>query len=267
MIGTTYAGFTIMERLSRGGMADIYLAVDAVGNRYTLRMLLPELRANWTRTRQFINGCKVLSRLNHPNVSRLFQTGKQNSALYAVLEYVDGSNLKEKILKNDPGVQEHRLGLLLGVAAALAHVHDRGFLHLDIKPENVLVSRTYDPKLIDFDLAVPRPEKPKKLGVSSGTLAYWAPEQIAKEPTDERADIFSFGVLAYEMLCGKKPVTGDSREEILSKYAQFDEHLVPLRERAPTVPPTMERVILKCLEMDLTRRYPSMSLVVRDLQT
>ena len=153
------------------------------------------------------------------------------------------------------------------MAAALAHVHERGFIHLDFKPENILVPKTYDPKLIDFDLAIPRPLKPKKASKLSGTPLYLAPEQIARQPVDERADIFAFGITAYELLTSKKPIAGNTQEEILSKYANFDEHLRPPRTLVPEIPQTLERVILKCLEMEPARRYPAMSLVVRDLQT
>ena len=267
MIGSSFAGFTILERINRGGTADIYLATDPVGNRYTLRVLLAELESNGPRARQFINGCKILTKMNHPNVVHLYQSGKQDGMPYAVLEHVEGWNLKEKILRNDDGLKSNRMRLLLGMAAALAHVHDRDYLHLDFKPENVLVNHEYDPKLIDFDLAVPRPDEPKRVAHPSGTVAYWAPEQIAKEPVDERADIFAFGVTAYEMLSGKKPITGTTREEILEKYSDFNRHLVPLRDRVPNVPPAIDRVIVKCLEKQVSRRYPSMSLVLRDLQT
>ncbi len=114
---------------------------------------------------------------------------------------------------------------------------------------------------------MPRPDKPKKLGTNAGTLSYWSPEQISKEPVDERADVFAFGVTAYEMITGKKPITGNSQEEILSKYVNFNQNLVPINERVDGVPPAIEQTIRKCLEMDINRRYPSMSLVVRDLQS
>jgi serine/threonine-protein kinase len=267
MIGTTFANFDVLEKVGQGGMADIYLVADRTGGRFTLRVLLPVFRRDWGRIRQFRWGCKVLSRLEHPNIIRYYTRGKYRGLRYAVLEYVEGPNLKEKILRGDAQLRSNQLKLLTGMAAALAHVHERGFLHLDFKPENVLVPKTYEPKLVDFDLAIVRPSRPKKVSTLSGTPSYLAPEQIARQPVDERADIFAFGVTAYEMLTGKKPITGNTREEVMQKYANFNEHLRPLRTHLPDIPHSIERVILKCLEKDVERRYPSMTLVVRDLQT
>lgn len=266
LIGTTFAGFTVLEKVNRGGMADIYLAVDRAGQRFALRLLLPEFRYSWGRIRQFNWGCKVLQQLDHPNIVHIYDEGKFKGFRYALLEFVEGPNLKEKILRNDTLIAANVLKLLTGMASALAHLHEHGYIHLDFKPENIIVSRDYDPKLIDFDLAVPRPSRPKKGISAGGTLAYWAPEQIARQPVDERADIFSFGVTAYEMLSGKKPIIGDTQEEILGKYANFNQHLKPLRAHVPNIPPWIEHIILKCLEWDVARRYPSMSLVVRDLE-
>ncbi len=256
-----------MEKINRGGMADIYLATDRTEQRVCLRVLLAEFRFTWNRIRQFRWGSKVLSRLDHPNIIRFYEEGKFRGRRYMVVEYVDGPSLKALVLRSDPALRANQLKLLVGMAAGLAHVHERGYLHLDFKPENVLVAKNYDPKICDFDLAIARPAHPKRASVLSGTPAYLAPEQIVGEPVDERADIFAFGITAYEMLTGKKPVTGNSREEMLKKYARFDEHLKPLRQHEVDIPHSIERVILKCLEKDVTRRYPSMSLVVRDLQT
>jgi len=266
MIGSTFAGLTILERINHGGMADIFLAADAQDRRVILRVLLPEVRTDSRRIRQFKWGCSVLTKLEHPNLIHLIEHGEQAGTLFAVMEFVDGSNLRERILRADPYLKANRMQMLVGMASGLAHIHDHGFLHLDFKPENVLVPHSYFPKLIDFDLAVERPEKPKRIETPAGTPAYWSPEQLNQEPIDERADIFAFGITAYEMLCGKKPITGNSIEEILSKMADLDHNLIPLRQRAPDVPAAVERVVLKCLEKDMSRRYPAMSLVVRDLQ-
>ena len=267
LVGTTFANFTIVEKINRGGMADIYLATDRAGDRVCLRLLLAEFRFAWSRARQFRWGSQVLSELDHPNIIRFVAEGKFRGRRYMVVEYVDGPSLKTLILRGDPQLRAHQLKLLVGMAAGLAHVHERGYLHLDFKPENVLVTKTYEPKICDFDLAIKRPSRPKRASVLSGTPAYLAPEQIVGEPVDERADIFAFGITAYEMLTGKKPVTGNSRDEMLKKYARFDEYLKPLRQHEIDIPHSIERVVLKCLEKDVARRYPSMSLVVRDLQS
>lgn len=266
MIGTTFANFTVLERINRGGMADIFSSTDPAGNRFTLRVMLPEYHFNWGRISRFKWGCKVLSRLDHPNIVHFYGYGKFRGQRYAVLEYVDGPNLKELILKSDPQLRANQLKLLHGMAAGLAHVHERGYVHLDFKPENVVVSSHYEPKIVDFDLAIERPTHPRRILTVSGTPSYLAPEQIARDPVDERADIFAYGLTAYEMLSGRKPVTAGTRAELMQKYAQFNEHLKPLRTYVKDLPQFIERVVLKCLEKDMARRYPSMSLVVRDLQ-
>lgn len=267
MLGTTFANYTILERLNTGGMADLYSVMDRTGQRFVLRILLPEYRFDWTHSRRFRKGCDVQRQFDHPNIVRCFEADKFDGRRYAILEYVDGPNLKETILRSDPQLRTNKLQLLTGMAAGLAHVHERGFLHLDFKPENIVVTRAYEPKIIDFDLSMPRPEKPKRVSKLSGTPAYLAPEQIMREPLDERADVFAYGVTAYEMLTGKKPVTGNTLDEVIQKYRDFNQHLKPLRAHLPDIASSLERVILKCLEKDLSRRYPSMSLVVRDLQS
>ena len=267
MIGSTFANFTVLDKINQGGMASIYLVTDKQDQRLVLRMLTQDHRFNWARARQFKWGCYVMSKLDHPNIVHYYGSGYFRGARYAIIEYIDGPNLKEAILRGDPHLRANQRKMLTGMASALAHVHERGFLHLDFKPENILVPKTYDPKLIDFDIAIPRPMKPKRASKLSGTPLYLAPEQIARQPVDERADIFSFGITAYEMMTGKKPIAGNTQEEILQKYVDFNEHLRPPRMFTPDIPHSIERVILKCLEKVPSRRYPAMSLVLRDLQT
>ena len=163
MVGTTFANYTVVERLNHGGMADVFLIADAKDQRFALRVLLPELRFHWRERRRFRWGCSVNRRFDHPNVVHLFEEGKFRGLRYAVLEHVEGPNLKECILRADPQLRPNRLKLLTGMAAGLSHIHERGFLHLDFKPENVLTTWTYDPKIIDFDLAIPRPDRPTNL--------------------------------------------------------------------------------------------------------
>jgi serine/threonine protein kinase len=267
MVGTNFAGYTVLERLKSGGQAEIFLAADRTGQQFALRLLLPSLRFSWTSRRRFRWGCEVESQLDHPNVVRCLEFGKHHGRWFAVLEYINGPNLKECLLRNEPMLALQRLHLLVGMASGLAHIHERGFMHLDFKPENILVTESADPKIVDFDLTLPRPDVPKRARKLSGTPAYLAPEQIARAPVDERADIFAFGLTAYEMMTGRKPITGDTIPQILRKYAQFENYFKPPRAIVPDIPLSIERVVLKCLERDVTRRYPTMGLVVRDLQS
>jgi serine/threonine-protein kinase len=135
-----------------------------------------------------------------------------------------------------------------------------------MKPENVLVPKEGYVRVIDFDLSVPKPDRPKKLRRVSGTPAYLAPELIAEQVVDERTDIFAFGVLAYKMLTGREPLGGHSRKEMLAKYADYRQHFVPPRRHNPRISPALEKIILNCLQKEVMRRYPTMSLVLRDLQ-
>jgi len=148
----------------------------------------------------------------------------------------------------------------------LEHMHESGYMHLDFKPENVLVTRNASVRLVDFDLAQPIPEKPKKpSGKNPGTPAYMAPEQLLGEPINQRVDIFSFGVAAYELLTNQKPFPGDTPGEILRKQVDRSGFIVP-REYNPDMPLALEKVILRCLEREPERRYPFVGVMVRELQ-
>jgi serine/threonine-protein kinase len=161
---------------------------------------------------------------------------------------------------------EHVAQILIDMAAALEHVHENGFMHLDFKPENVLVTQNASIRLVDFDLAQQIPEKPKKLSKKNpGTPAYMAPEQLLGEPISNRVDIFSFGVAAYELLTNQKPFPGETPGEILKR--QIDRSaFVPPREYNADLPPNLEKVILRCLEREPERRYPFMGVMARELQ-
>jgi serine/threonine protein kinase len=267
MIGRTFGPYHILDSIRLGGMlADVYLAIDRGGQRYALRLLREAFRDERSTVRQFLETSEVNQNFDHPNVIKLLAFGKIERVPFAALEYVESSNLKEAMVRNDPYVAEHALDILRQTAHGLKHIHDRGYLHLDMKPENLLVPHGGYVRIIDFDLAIPRPPKPKKLRRLSGTLAFLAPELIAEQLVDERADIFALGVIAYKLLTGKEPMTAMTRKEMLAKYADSRLHFTPPRRHNPRIPPALEKIILNCLEKEPARRYPAMSLVVRDLQ-
>jgi serine/threonine protein kinase len=198
-------------------------------------------------------------------VSGYLEHGKINGTLFCLMEYVESSNLKQMFVRNDPTLLENVGNILIDMAVALEHVHDSGYMHLDFKPENVLITRNAAVRLVDFDLAQPRPEKPKKFSRNPGTPAYMAPEQLQREAYDHRVDVFAYGVTAYELLTGQKPFAGDTPDEILRK--QLDRSgLVTPRSINPDIPPAVEKTILKCLERDPDKRHPIMSVLVLELK-
>jgi serine/threonine-protein kinase len=178
---------------------------------------------------------------------------------------VEGSNLKEMMFSADAALVDNVANILVDMALAIEHVHDSGFMHLDFKPENVMVSRNGNIRLIDFDLAMPIPKANVKLSKMPGTPNYMALEQLRKQPIDHRVDIFAYGVTAYELLTGSKPFPGETPEEVLRQ--QLDMHfLAPPRQLNPEIPPALEKTILKCIERDPNKRHPIMSTLVLELQ-
>jgi serine/threonine-protein kinase len=260
-----FGRFYLQELINSGGMADIWVATDPQGAAFALRRLHDDLRFNFLARRRFTRGCQILSQIHeHDKVIGYIEHGKIGGTPYLLMEYVEGSNLKQLLGRNDPELADNVAQIIIDMAVALEHVHESGFIHLDYKPENILVSRNASVRLVDFDLARPKPERPQKMSRNPGTPAYMAPEQLQREGLDQRTDIFAFGVSAYEVLTLAKPFPGDTPEEILRK--QLNDELIPPRQLNPDIPVALERVILKCLALDLADRYPFMSVVVRHLE-
>jgi eukaryotic-like serine/threonine-protein kinase len=261
-----FGRFYLQELLNSGGMADIWFVTDGRGKPYALRKLKKELRFNFVARRRFLRGCEVLSKLNQSDfIVGYVEHGKADGTLYLLMDYVEAANLKELFARHDPVLTENVAQILIDMAVGLEHVHESGYMHLDFKPENVLVTRNGSVRLIDFDLAQPIPEKPVKMSKNPGTPGYMAPEQLQREPIDPRADIFAYGVAAYELVTNNKPFPGESPGEILAAQLN-DSGPVPVREHNPEIPVALEKVILKCLAREPDRRYPFMSVLVRDLQ-
>jgi serine/threonine-protein kinase len=262
-----FGRFYLQELVNSGGMADIWLATDSDGKSYALRKLHDKLRFNFVARRRFLRGCEILSKIHHHDyVIQYIEHGKISGSLYCLMEYVEGSNLKQLFARSDPMLQEHIGNILIDMAVGLEHVHDSGFMHMDFKPENVLVTRNANVRLVDFDLAAPRPEHPAKRSKNPGTPAYMAPELLQRQPFDHRADIFAYGVTAYELLAGRKPFEGDTPDEILRKQLRCED-FVPPRQLNQEIPFALEKAILKCLEREPEKRYPITSVLVHELKT
>jgi serine/threonine-protein kinase len=262
-----FGRFYLQELLNSGGMADIWLATDERHKPYALRRLHERLRFNLLARRRFLRGAEILSQIgDHDRIIGYVEHGKIGGRPYLLMDYVEASNLKELCTRQDPVLLENVAQILIDMAEGLEHMHDNGFMHLDFKPENVLITRNASVRLVDFDLARQIPEKPLKPSRKNpGTPAYMAPEQLLGEPISHHVDMFSYGVAAYELLTNEKPFPGETPAEILNK--QLDRSgFVPPRQHNPDVPAAMEKVILRCLERDPDRRYPFLGLMAREVK-
>lgn len=262
-----FGPYSLHELINRGGTAEIWTATDKEGQTFALRRLLGNGTVDKTARKQFLHGCKVLDKIKgHQFIIGLHGHGKIDGVDYTLLERVIGWNLKHLIMRNDPVLGEFVGNILIDSAVALEHMHEQGFIHLDFKPENILVTQDGDIRLVDFDLAQPLPKKPTRMPSNAGTPAYMAPEQIRHEPLDQRADLFSFGVMAYEVLTFRKPFIGDTPEAVLRKQLDEKHPITPPREINEDIPIAVERIILKCLERDADKRFPNAHVLVAQLQ-
>lgn len=262
-----FGRFYLQELINSGGMADIWLATDERHKPYALRRMHQRLRFNLLARRRFVRGAEILSKIgDHDHIVGYVEHGKIGGQLYLLMDYIEASNLKELYTQHDPVLLENVAQILIDMAEGLEHMHENGFMHLDFKPENVLVSRNASVRLVDFDLAEPIPEKPRKASKKNpGTPAYMAPEQLLGEPISHRVDVFSYGVSAYELLTNQKPFPGDTPREILARQLDRSGFVAP-RQLNPDMPASLQKVILRCLERDPERRYPFVGMMVRELQ-
>jgi serine/threonine-protein kinase len=262
-----FGKYYLQELINSGGMAEIWLATDSKGKAYALRLLHERLKFNLLARRRFARGAEILSKIHDHNcVIGYVEHGRTEGLLYLVMEYVEGENLKDLYTRHDPVMVENVAQILIDMGLGLEHVHESGYMHLDFKPENVLVTRNASVRLVDFDLAQPIPEKPMKPSKKNpGTPAYMAPEQLQGHPISHRVDIFSFGVSAYELLTNQKPFPGDTPAQILQKQLDRTD-FIPPRQHNPDMPPALEKLIFRCLELEPERRYPFIGVMVRELQ-
>jgi eukaryotic-like serine/threonine-protein kinase len=249
-------------------MAEIWLATDGAGRAYALRVMHERLRFNFGARRSFLRGCSILAKLaDHDGIIGYAGHGKIEGRLYLLMDYVEGENLKVLYARHDPVLLENVAQILIDMAVGLEHMHENGYMHLDFKPENVLVTRNGHVRLVDFDLAQEIPDKPKKLSKKNpGTPAYMAPEQLLGQPISHAVDIFAYGVAAYELVTNQKPFPGETPAAILKQQLDRSGFIAPSQLNAE-LPAGLEKIILRCLETDPARRYPLMGVMVRELQS
>ncbi|MEP6962433.1 MAG: protein kinase, partial [Acidobacteriota bacterium] len=273
-VGDRLGPYEVLGPLGAGGMGTVYRALDTKLNRPVAIKVLSDHLADAPARRRFQREAQLASSLNHPHLVTVYDVGEFEERQYLVTEFVDGGTLREWA-KADKRNWLQIVELLTGVADGLAAAHAAGILHRDIKPANILVAKNGYAKLADFGLAKlsennlhPSSEATLTLteghtrpGVVVGTVAYMSPEQASGNPLDSRSDIFSFGIVLYEMLAGTRPFTGATELELLKTIIHGQ--AAPLRA---AVPQPLRGVVEKALEKDPAQRYPSMREMVVDLR-
>ena len=264
--GTKLGPYTLHEMINSGGMSEIWLATDDAGTPVAVRLMRNNSAFAFTERKRFLTGCEVLQKVSgHPLIIGYVEHGKIEGELALVMEYVEGDNLKLLMNNQDPMLAENVAEVLIQTATSLEHLHDGGFIHLDFKPENVLLTRNGGLRLIDFDLAQPIPNPPRKLDKNPGTPHYMAPEQLLREPVDHRADLWAWGVSAFELLAGRKPFPGETADDVLRGQLNRNDFR-SLSDLHPDLPKGLERIIMRCLERNPDKRYPITSVLVHELK-
>ena len=257
MATQVYSGrYEIVEHLARGGMAEVYVAHDQLlDRRVALKVLFPEFASDRSFVERFRREARSAAALNHPNIVSVYDTGEENGSYYIVMEYVEGRTLRDIIRSEGPLLPQRAADIGADIAAALAFAPRHGVVHRDVKPGNVLIDRAGRVKVTDFGIARAgdMQENLTQTGAVMGTATYFSPEQAQGGAIDPRSDVYSLGVVLYEMVTGRAPFSGDSPVAIA--YQHVRETPAPPSSVNPDVPPDLEACILKCLAKNPANRY------------
>ncbi len=253
-----YGRYRILEELGQGSMGIVYKAHDPnLDLILAVKVLRPECLQGETLVKRFLAEARVLGRLDHPGIVRVYNVDEDQGTVYIAMELLEGEALND-LSKRRRLSPEEAADLGARIAEALGYAHSKGVVHRDVKPGNILVRPDGKPKITDFGIA--RIEDTSehlmtKAGEVLGTPAYMSPEQVLSEPVDGRSDIFSLGIILYELCAGERPFRGDSLGAVFQSITRADP--VPLAERAPGISPALAGVVEKCLRRNPADRFQS----------
>jgi serine/threonine protein kinase/TolB-like protein/Tfp pilus assembly protein PilF len=281
-IGRDLNHYRILSRLGRGGMGEVYLATDTrLGRDVAIKLLPTQFAADGERVRRLKQEARAASSLNHPNILTIHEIGEVDGLPFIVSEFVEGQTLRDRMAGGKMDVLAV-LDRALQVASALEAAHNAGIVHRDIKPENVMARSDGLVKVLDFGLAklAERPARTKEGGVASrgptaahlstepgvllGTVSYMSPEQLRGQKVDQRTDLFSLGVMLYEMIAGRAPFPGAAPADAIA--AILEREPAPLRQTAPDLPEALEWIVTKALRKDRDERYQTARELLTDLK-
>lgn len=270
--GTTVGSYEIVSPIGAGGMGEVYRARDPKLDRLVaLKVLSPDLASSAEHLRRFEQEARAASALNHPNIISIYDVGRADSMAYIVMELIEGRDLRAMTAEGPLSLKQI-LRIVCKVADGLAAAHERGIVHRDLKPENVMVSSDGFVKILDFGLAklirpwgADEPTVPHTMpGAIFGTAGYMSPEQASGKATDFRSDQFSFAVILYELIARRRPFERPTPPETMTAIIREDP--VPLPSLAESIPPELDRIVMRCLEKDPNERYGSTRDLARDLR-
>jgi eukaryotic-like serine/threonine-protein kinase len=266
LIGTVFDGrYRIIRKLGAGGMADVYLAEDQeLGRSVAIKILNDRHAADDSFIERFRREAKNAAGLSHPNIVSIYDRGEAEGTYYIAMEYLDGRSLKELIVGRGPAPIKIAIDYARQILAAVGFAHKHGIVHRDIKPHNVLVGPEGRLKVTDFGIARSGASQMTEVGSIIGTAQYLSPEQARGAPVDQTSDLYSVGVVLYEMLTGQVPFTGDTPLEIAMKH--LSEVPRPPSELRSEVPHDLDSIVLRALAKDPADRYQSAEEMDADLQ-
>ena len=276
MVGEVISHYRIVAKLGRGGMGEVYLAEDKqLGRKVAIKFLPAEVATNENARQRQLREAQTAATLDHPNICAIYEVGQEGGYSFIVLQYIEGETLAARLKRQLPDLRE-ALAIAAQVADALNEAHARGIIHRDIKPENIMLTTRGQVKVLDFGLAKtvrdpglvePDAETGTLLsipGMMLGTVPYMSPEQVRGEDLDCRTDIFSFGIVIYELLSGRRPFEAKSTAEVIS--AILTREPLPIsRSSLGHSGSAEERLIRKCLEKDAGQRYQTTGDLISDL--
>ncbi len=259
--------YRIVDKIGVGGMADVYLGEDTLLGR---QVAIKVLHANFANDDEFVTRFKreaqAAGKLNHPNIVNMYDVGFDQDLHYIVMEYVDGETLKEYITRHGRLSIDEAVKFTIAIAEGLEHAHTMGIVHCDIKPHNVIITRTGRVKVTDFGIARAMNATNTVMYTNSilGSAHYLSPEQASGKPVDGNTDIYSLGVVLYEMLTGRVPFEGETPIAVALKHVR--EKVAPPTRYNPSIPPLLEAVVMKALSKNPTDRFDSISDMISDLR-
>jgi non-specific serine/threonine protein kinase len=265
MIGKTVSHYKIIEKLGEGGMGEVYLADDLKLDRKVAIKFLPEhLTKDKENVERFEREAKAIAALNHPNIVSIYDIAEEDSQSFIVMEYVDGDSLRTRIDKEISELDKI-LDITKQICDGLSEAHKAGIVHRDIKPENILIDNSGRVKILDFGLAKLRGvSKLTKESSTVGTIHYMSPEQYQNKKVNHQTDIWSFGVVLFEMLTGKLPFEGDYEAGVM--YSVVNEEPVTIYSIRRDTPQYLEKIVRKSLEKDPAMRYQSVLEILGELK-